>query len=659
MDHGYLTDILILFAVAVAALMLLLRMRMPPILGYLGIGVLVGPYGLALISDTEHTRAFAEYGVVFLLFTIGLEFSLSQLARMKNAVLGLGASQVFLTTSVTAGIAMYHGEPFGNAVVLGGIVAMSSTALVTKQLTEQVELHTRHGKNAVGILLFQDIMVIPLLILVGSMASPSSDAPIFTVFLALAKGLLAVVAVLVLGRSVLRPLFRIIAQYRSTELFTLAVLLITLGSAWITHNFGLSLALGAFIAGMMLGETEFRHQVEAEIRPFRDVLLGLFFITIGMLLNLSLLPEIWHWVLLLVVALIAFKLLLITVLCRIAGWDNAVSLRTGLVMAHGGEFGFAVLALALSTSLFPADYGQVVLAALLFSMAIAPLFIRFNGRLVAFALPKAMETSQESIKQKVEDVTHGVSDHVILCGYGRVGQNIARLLEEEAIPYVALDTDPVLVQNAINAKEPVTYGDAANIELLKAAHLSEARAIVISLDDVSAARKILHKVRHIDTDIPILVRAADDNDLERLQNAGATEVIPETMEASLMIASHLLLLLEVPVSRVFRKIRDIRNNRYELLRSLLPGERTFLDMIDDSAEELRAIDLQDDMQAIKRTISALELQDIDVTVNAIQRGERRLIHPEPDTTLQAGDTLVLSGSPADLDEAELRLSRPE
>ena len=382
MDFSYLSDILILLATAVAVVSLCLRLHLPPILGYLTVGVVVGPHALAWIADAAHTRAFAEFGLVFLLFTIGLEFSLSLLVRMKAAVLGLGGLQVLLTTLIIAAVSYYYLTlSIQGALVLGGIVAMSSTALVIRQLAEQQELHSPHGRNAVGILLFQDLAVIPFLILVAGPTGAMDTMPLLVVLAALAKGLLALLLILALGRWALRPLFRGIDRLGSTELFTLAVLLVALGAAGLTHQLGLSLALGAFLAGMMLGETEFRQQIEAVIRPFRDVLLGLFFITIGMLLDVQLLWAEAPRILLLLLVLMSFKWLLITGLCRLVGRNSITALRTGLVLAHGGEFGFAILALAFNSRLFPADLGQVVLTALLLSMGLAPLLIRVNGRL--------------------------------------------------------------------------------------------------------------------------------------------------------------------------------------------------------------------------------------------------------------------------------------
>jgi CPA2 family monovalent cation:H+ antiporter-2 len=397
-------------------------------------------------------------------------------------------------------------------------------------------------------------------------------------------GVLALLLIFIIGRWIMRPLFKGIARFHSDELFTLTTLFVILGSAWVTHYMGLSLALGAFVAGMLLGETEFRHQLEAEIRPFRDVLLGLFFITVGMLFDVTLLPEIWAWVLLLLFGLIIFKLFLIAGLCRLAGWDAVVSMRTGLVLAHGGEFGFAILTLALSGGLLPEDYGQVILAALLISMAIAPLLIRFNSQLVVWVLPRAASVTLDAIKENIAETAHGLQGHVILCGYGRVGQRVARFLEAEGIKYIAMDIDPFLVENAVKANEPVSYGNASNVDLIKAAGLSSAAVVVFCLDDVHSVLKALPELRRVNNTIPVLVRTEDDALLDQLTEAGATEVVPATMEASLMLSSHVLFMLGVPAERVMREMRKIRQNRYALLRKLFPGEKNIIEGTDTDSD---------------------------------------------------------------------------
>lgn len=657
MEQTYLQDILIILIIAIIVQMVFQRLRLPLILGYLAVGVVVGPHGLGWVPDTEHTRQLAEFGVVFLLFTIGLEFSLSLLLRMKKAVLGLGGSQVLVTAAITTAIASYMGLQPGVAVVLGGVVAMSSTALVIRQLADQAELHTRHGRNAVGILLFQDVIVIPFLILVTTLTGEAADAPGYALIIAAGKGLLALVVILAAGRWIVRPLFRVVASYRSMELFTLTALLVALGAAWITHELGLSLALGAFLAGMMLGESEFSHQLEAEIRPFRDVLLGLFFITVGMLLNIRLLPEIWPWVLMLLVTLVVVKMLIIIIFCRLFGWDKAVSMRTGLILAHGGEFGFAILTLALSTRLVPDDIGQIILAALIISMAMAPLAIRYSGLIVKWLLPDAMKMTREVQEDQISETGRELHDHVILCGYGRVGQNIARLLTDAGIPYTALDLDPVHVRNAVAAKEPVHYGDAANMHLLEAAGLARAAVLVISVDEYPITMKILLRVRAINQRIPVLVRTSDDTHLEDLQAAGATEVIPETIESSLVLATELLLMLKVPPAAVDMKIRQIRHNRYHLLHQLFPGEEAEPVTKGGTPEQLSALELTEKSWATGRQLNELGLAELQVSVTAIQQQDQRLVNPLPDTQLSAGDTLVLFGTPPALEEAAAILLR--
>ncbi len=540
MDYSYLNDTLIILASTVAVVVLFLRIGLPPILGYLVVGVLVGPYGLALVFDIEHIRVLAEFGVVFLLFTIGLEFSVPLLIRMRGSVLGLGGAQVLLTVALTAATAMYFGFSIEAALVLGGVVAMSSTALVIKQLSDQVELHTRHGRNTVGILLLQDLMVVPMLIFVASLSDRVAPTSAMTVLTAFGKGVLALALIFAFGYWVLRPLFREVARFRSAELFTLTVLLVVLCSAWATNQNGLSFALGAFLAGVMLSETEFRHQVESEIRPFRDVLLGLFFVSIGMMLNIRLMPDVWHWVLLLLTVLMVAKLLLVMGLCRLAGWNSAVSMRTGLILAHGGEFGFAILIIALDANLFSADVAQIVLAALLFSIGLAPFILCYNGKITAFIMPAAIAMSRKKVRDQIVGLARGLNHHVIICGFGRVGQNAMQLLADEGVQCLAIDLDQERVKLAAASKQPVYYGDASSLELLNACGLPRAAAVVVSMVDFNTARKILHRVRSVDITLPVIVRARKEIHLFQLYQAEASDVVADTFDTSQMLSREML-----------------------------------------------------------------------------------------------------------------------
>jgi CPA2 family monovalent cation:H+ antiporter-2 len=618
----------------------------------------VGPYGLGWITNSADTRLLAEFGVVFLLFTVGLEFSFPQLIAMKKVVLGLGSAQVILTTAVAGLTAWLYGMSAAGALVTGGVLAMSSTAIVIKQLTEQLELGSRHGTLSVGILLFQDVAVIPFLILIPALSGASDAAVVQEVILTLAKGVLVVVAMIAVGHWLLRPLFHEIALSRSSELFTLTALLFTLAAAWLTHYSGLSLALGAFLAGMMLGETEFRHQVEANIRPFRDVLLGLFFVTIGMLLDVQGLPHVLYWSMVLVAALIFFKTFSIMGLCLLMGFDKGVAMRTGVVLAQGGEFGFALLSLALSAQIVDSDAAQIILAALIISMAFAPLLIRINGAIVKRLFSDNYLRQREQLVHDVEIHAKHLADHTIICGYGRIGQNVARFLDHENIPYLALDLDPVRVRDARAAGERVYFGDATHREMLEAAGLYRAKALVVSFDDIYATIKVLQQVRRMSPELPILVRTRDDTNLERLQAAGATEVVPETLEASLMLSSHLLLLLGIPVTRVLRQIKGVRDNRYQMMRQYFHGAEE--GPVEEAAafrERLQTITLTGDAYAVGKRLTDLHIDEKGVLITALKRGGIRGELPQPEMELRVGDSLILYGAPEDLKAAEARLLR--
>lgn len=649
-----LTAIVLLLAITVLMVAVLQRVRLPAILAYLATGMLVGPHGMGWIPDTADTRVLAEFGVVFLLFTLGLEFSLPRLVAMKNEVLLLGGAQVAVTSLITVGLALLLGEYWIVALAIGGVFTMSSTALVIKQLGEQVEINLQHGRLAVGVLLFQDLAVIPFLIMIPALAAGNEQAIMTDLLWAMTKGTLLFIAVLAMGRWLLRPLLHEVTAARSAELFTLAVLLCTLSAAAASHALGLSYALGAFLAGMMLGETEFRHQVEADIRPFRDVLLGLFFITVGMLLDIGGLPAIAEWVALTVAAVILFKTVLIALLARLLCSDWYVAARTGLVLAQGGEFGFAMLALGLTSGVITSDIAQISLATIILTMLISPLIIRYNGALAQRPFPQSAQADRDVMQHDIArqhlDELH---DHVIICGYGRVGQNVARFLDEENFEYIALDLDPLRVRTARAAGDPVYYGDFTNLNTLISAGLPRARVIVVTYYDAGTSLKLLQQVKKLRTNLPVLVRTRDDSHLERLQTAGATEVIPETLEASLMLVSHLLVLLGVPVIRVVRKIQQVRNDRYSLLRNVFRGQDAVpMDLAHAFREQLQTVTLPPGARAVGKTIEELELDQNGIMVTAVRREGILGKQPAPDTTLKEGDVLVLYGKPEDLEHSE-------
>lgn len=657
MEHPGLVQVLILLAASVVAVTLLRRLHLPPVLGYLAVGLGVGPHALDLIPQTADTRLLAEFGVVFLLFTLGLEFSASRLMAMRHLVFMLGGVQVAFSVVIVGGGLWLLGilEP-GPAVVLGGAIAMSSTAIVARQLSEQLEIHQSHGHRAIGILLFQDLAIVPFLILIPALAGSADQSLWTTLGWALVKAAVALTVVLLGGRYALRHVLYQAAHARSSELFTLTVLLVVLASATATHMLGLSLVLGAFLAGMMLAETEFRHQVAADIRPFRDVLLGLFFVTVGMLLDLDVLARAWPIVLLGVMALIIGKGVLITLLARAADADWHSAVRTGVTLAQGGEFGAALLTLALPAAVLPTEAGQQALAILILSMVISPLLIRANGRIARGIFPDPEDQEKADMAEEMRVGSLPSVEHVIIIGYGRIGQNLARFLEREGFEFIALDLDPYRVRAAREAGDPVHYGDATHMDVLNAAGLGHAKAMVIAFHDVPATLKILRNVRAVNLDIPILVRTLDDTDLDRLQAAGATEVVPELLESSLMLVSHLLALLHVPMSRIVRTVRDVRSHRYSLLRTLFRAEDARpLDPSHAFREQLNNITVVPEAWAVGRRIEELGLPDHHLVVTALRRHGIVGRQPADDTLLQEGDVLVLYGTPEDLEQGEARI----
>ncbi|KQV99525.1 cation:proton antiporter [Rhizobacter sp. Root1221] len=638
-------------------------LKLPPMLGYLAVGVLIGPNALALAKNSAGITYLAEFGVVFLMFVIGLEFNLPKLRSMRTLVFGLGLSQVSLTILAAVagnvvlawGLAM-AGRSWGlgwqSAVALGGALAMSSTAIVVKLMAERLELESEHGRRVMGVLLFQDLAVVPLLVLIPALGSSPEVLMQSLVFAALKAAALLTV-LLVGGQRVMRWWLTIVARRRSEELFILNLLLVTLGLAWLTEHAGLSLALGAFVAGMLIAETEYKHQVETDIRPFHDVLLGLFFITIGMKLNAEIVMQRWGLVLLLSVMPVLFKFTLVAGLAKVFGAPPGVALRTGLYLAQAGEFGFVLLTLATQQNLLPAHLQSPVLASMVLSMLATPFLIMHSDRIV-MRLSSSDWLMQSVAMTRIAKRAINTEAHIIIAGYGRSGQNLARLLEQEHIPYMALDLDPDRVRQATAAGQSVVFGDAARLQSLMAAGLARANAVVVSYHDTASALKILHLVQEHAPKVPVIVRTRDDTDIERLQSAGATGVVPETIEGSLMLASHALALVGVPMRRVIRVVQDQRDARYGLLRGYFHGADD--DTMDERQQaRLLSVSLPPAAASLGDTLESLALHALGVSVVSVRRASGAVTRPDDKLRLAAGDTLVLSGLPEPLALAESKL----
>ncbi|AZP11429.1 monovalent cation:proton antiporter family protein [Undibacterium parvum] len=651
---------LLLLSAAVLGVVAFRMLQLPPMLGYLVVGILVGPHGLGLAQDSSATHELAEFGVVFLMFSIGLEFSLPKLMSMRRAVFGLGMAQVILTIvmAMSCGLAAAYYLPgqfkigWEAAFALGGALAMSSTAIVSKMLTEKMELESPHGKQIISVLLFQDLAVVPLLILVPALAAHSGNL-FETLAWAGGKAALVLFLLLFLGQKLVRGWFGIVVKRRSQELFMLNLLLITLGAAWLTERAGLSLALGAFVAGMLISETEYKHQVEEDIKSFRDVLLGLFFITVGMLLNLRLVIEHGWLVLLLLVVPVLLKFGLIAALARLFGNTTSVALRTGLGLAQAGEFGFVLLNQAGALQLLDPLLLQLILASMVLSMLISP-FILAKSDAIVMKLSANEWMMQSLALTQIAARSMSAKKHVIIAGFGRSGQSLARLLAEENIEYHALDLDPDRIREAQIAGANVSYGDAARRESLLAAGINRAAALVVTYTNTQSALKILHLVHELHPSLPVIVRSHDDTDLDKLRAAGATEVVPELMEGSLMLASHALVLLGVPLRRVVHKVQAARDERYESLRGFFHGASDMSDGPENLQLRLHTVVLGGRAKCLGKSLEELNLAELEVDVTAIRRGKNRL-SPELSLILQESDVVVLRGSAESVARAELRL----
>jgi CPA2 family monovalent cation:H+ antiporter-2 len=658
--------VLLYLVAAVLGVVVCRSLKLPPMLGYLVVGVLIGPNALALARDTAGVKYLAEFGVVFLMFVIGLEFNLPKLRSMRTVVFGLGMSQVVLTMVGTlvghlvlvASYAWLTGRTWQmswpGAVVLGGAIAMSSTAIVVKLMAERLELESEHGRRVMGVLLFQDLAVVPLLVLIPAIHSTGMQL-LVAMALATLKAAALLAVLLVGGQKAMRWWLTLVARRKSEELFMLNLLLVTLGLAYLTEQAGLSLALGAFVAGMLVAETEYKHQVETDIRPFHDVLLGLFFITIGMKLDWRPVLDQWLLVLLLTTVPVVVKFVLVSVLARAFRAPPGVALRTGLYLAQAGEFGFVLLTLGADHGLVAPEWMSPILASMVLSMIATPFVILYSNQIVN-RLSSTDWMMQSVALTSIAKRAIAAERHIIICGYGRSGQNLARLLAPERIPYMALDLDPDRVRQAAAAGQSVVFGDAARLQSLMAAGLARAAAVVVSYHDTPSALKILQLVHEHAPTVPVIVRTMDDTDIDRLRAAGAAEVVPEAIEGSLMLAGHALALVGVPMKRVIRITRDARDARYSLLRGYFHGAD------DDTVEELasarlRNVTLPEAARCLGQTLEAQALHAVGVSVVSVRRASGGVGEPGPDHVLAPGDTMVLSGLPEPLALAEEKLLR--
>jgi CPA2 family monovalent cation:H+ antiporter-2 len=643
-------EVLVILSSAVFIVWLFRRLKLPAILAYLVAGMLVGEHGLNIAQDQVDYDHFAELGIVFLLFTLGLEFSLPRLMAMRHLVLAVGSLQVGISLLIFTIASMFFGLSFESAFVVGGILTLSSTAIVIKQLSETGAMKRKSGQLSVAILLFQDVAVVPLLIIIPMLALDSDTSMIWALGLAILKGVVVVTLLLFIGKWLLPKVFNIIAQVRTDELFVLTTLLVTLLASALTQWFGLSMALGAFLAGMMLSESEYKHQLEADIRPYRDILLGLFFITVGMKLDIALLLSSPLSLLAIMFSFMLVKVMVIKILATRAGVSPKDAWASGLMLAQMGEFGFVLIALANQVKVLPSDVSSMLLGAGVISMAITPYMID-HARSWSLFLSQEKSPETDELEQLPEN--ENLKDHVIICGFGRIGQTVSRFLKQETIDFVAIDIDPLRTRTAREAGENVLFGSSRQTELLNAAHLLQARLVVIAFGEDKQSLEVIQKVRSLAPDVPILVRTRNDDNLNMLYEAGANEVVPESLEGSLMLVSQVLSLTGVPFSRIMRRVQKERKSHYNHLHGFFQGEHT--DMSPDAIDRIefaRAILINNDSFGCGKSIESLNLGKKQVNIIALRRSDIECESPEVDTILQDQDTLIVRGKPRKVERAD-------
>lgn len=647
--HETLPAILVLLTSAVLVVALFRAFKLPAMLAYFLVGILLGPKTFGLMADSEANREIAEFGIVFLMFSIGLEFSISQLYAMRRIVVGIGGLQVILTMGLIMLICLGLGLSWQTALVVSGALTMSSTAIVSKLLVERLDLNSRHGRVSIGVLLFQDLAVVPLLVLIPAIANPTGSLG-YTLGVAGIKAALILSLLFVIGKNLLNRWFGVVARQRSRELFIMNVLMVALLLAYATKLAGLSYALGAFIAGMLISETRFRYQVESDISAFRDILLGLFFITIGMMLDFHEVYSHFGTILLVVLMLIVLKAVIVALIAYAFRFESGVAIRAGVTLAQAGEFSFVVIALGLEHDLVSNAVLQPILASSLLSMFLAPFIIQRNLKIAEFFSRTYTKNRHHQI-ETIQSAGKELKDHVIICGFGRSGQYLSRFLREEKISYIALDIDPSRVQEAASAGEHVMYGDAGKRLVLDAAGASRAKALIISYDDPPSAIKILHLVNDYFPNLPVIVRTVDDSNMEKFRDAGASEVVPELLEGSLMLASHALVLLGVPLNRVVKRIRMFREERYKMFKGFFHGISDGDEAVERAVPRLHSVLINSLAFCINKPLKEIYFGMCRAEITAVRR-DNHPVEVTPDFVFKEGDVAVLLARPHDLVMAE-------
>ena len=651
----FLRDLLLIFGWSAAVVFVFDKLKIPAIVGFLVSGVALGPHGLSLVQDQSTVETLAEIGVVLLLFTVGLEFSMTKMYRMKKVVMVGGAVQTGLTVLAVAGVAYLSIGDAGKAVFIGFLVALSSTAVVLKVLTDRAEVNTLQGQNITGILIFQDLCAVPMMLLIPFLAGNGATAPALLPLVL--KAALVVAAVLAASRWVVPHLLFHTLSTRSRELFIMVILLMCLGTAYLTFEAGLSLALGAFLAGMMISDSEYSHQVVAEILPFRDILNALFFVSIGMLLDVHYAFDHLPFVLAVTAGIILIKIPAAALPGALLGQPLRFSVITGLAVAQIGEFSFVLAKSGIKAGIDMGPFYQAFLAAAVITMAATP-FTMAGAPRVAGAVLRYLPRRRDPQPAETAEGYGPIRDHVIVAGFGLNGRNLVHVLRASGVPYNILDLNPATVREQIRLGEPIHFGDATQDHVLKHVSLDKARVMVVAISDAAVERRVVSVARRLNPSLHIIVRTRYVREIEPLIALGANEVIPEEFETSIEIFSHVLQVYNVPFSAIMEHINTVREGKYQMLRSFPPKVEGVspLGALLSNKMGMQTVEIPAGAMAAEKKLSEVRLRSLTgATVLAVQRSGGLHTNPPADFPLRERDIVYIVGDPLQLKNAAAQL----
>lgn len=646
-----LSDLLILMFFAIISVIICRKLHLSNIIAYLFTGFILGPSLLNFLDSYHEIELISEFGIVFLMFSLGLEFSLNKLIEMRRSVFGVGFLQVSVSFLIFFFISQLVGLTWPQSFTVSVVLTMSSTAIIVKLLAEQQRLHSKPGKLAISILLFQDLAVVPFLIIIPIIAMPTSDSGVFyPLIIAFLKGAFAITVLLSTGRWLLPRFFYEMGRLRFDEVFILSSLFVTLFASWFTQQLGLSMALGAFLAGMMLAECHYRHQLSADIGPFKDILMAMFFISIGTLLHYDVLLDNFAILCLIVIVMMIVKMLTITVVALIMKEQITTALGVGIALAQMGEFGFILVALAGKYNLLDSQLSSLLIATGVVSMSLTPLLVKYSRNITREVLHHSAKAFQFQ-----KNLPGQFSEHTIICGYGRVGQIVSRFLKSESLPFVVLDRDPMRVKEAREGGEKIEFGDASHRDILLVAGIEKAKLLIITFDDLKRSMRLLGIIRTLNPNLKVVVRTKDDQGLEKLKLAGATEVVPEVLEGSLMLVAQVLFLSGIPRRRILQSLGRERKEKYQNLHGFYYGEESEFSDRRRVVEQLHAVVLTEDSEIVSSNVKQLPLSK--VIIKSLHRENGAEVSITDDVTYQAGDVVLMQGEKRDLLLAEKVLLR--